>query len=230
MRVVSLVPSITETLLAWGVDVVACTRFCEQPHLTHVGGTKDPDVDAIVALAPDLVAMDREENRLPDAERLSAAGLRVHATHVTGLGDLAAQLDELARAAGLVAPPLDLVGARPRRALAFVPIWRRPWMTMSGDTFGASMLAHLGVATTFAEAPTRYPEVTLDDVAAQHPDVVLLPSEPYAFAPRHVAELRAVLGERMPVAFIDGQDLLWWGTRTPGALQRLGAALDDVLA
>ena len=67
-RVVSLVPSVTESLLAWGVVPVACTRFCEQPDLVHVGGTKDPDIDAIVSHAPSLVVVDREENRRDDAE------------------------------------------------------------------------------------------------------------------------------------------------------------------
>src|SRR5688572_15752100 len=82
VRIVSLLPSTTETLLAWGVDVVACTRFCEQPQLRHVGGTKDPDVAGIVALAPDLVVLDREENRREDADELIAAGVRIHVTHV----------------------------------------------------------------------------------------------------------------------------------------------------
>ena len=58
LRIVSLVPSMTETLVAWGLPPVACTRFCEQPELAHVGGTKDPDVAAIVSLAPDLVIVD----------------------------------------------------------------------------------------------------------------------------------------------------------------------------
>ncbi|MFS8586549.1 MAG: helical backbone metal receptor, partial [Acidimicrobiia bacterium] len=75
-RVVSLVPSVTETLLAWGVTPVACTRFCEQPDLPHVGGTKDPDVAAIADLAPDLVVMCVEENRREDADALAEAGVR----------------------------------------------------------------------------------------------------------------------------------------------------------
>ena len=75
MRVVSLVPSVTETLLAWGIEPVACTRFCEQPDLPHVGGTKDPDLASIIGLAPDLVVLDREENRKEDAEALASAGM-----------------------------------------------------------------------------------------------------------------------------------------------------------
>ncbi len=104
LRVVSLVPSVTETLLAWGVDVVACTRFCEQPQLRHVGGTKDPDIEAIVGLAPDLVVLDREENRLPDAEALEARGVRLHITHVTGLADVGPTLGSLAAAVGVDVP------------------------------------------------------------------------------------------------------------------------------
>ena len=77
-RVVSLVPSVTETLLAWGVTPVACTRFCEQPDLRPIGGTKDPDVAAIVELAPDLVVVNDQENRIEDHAALVAAGLDVH--------------------------------------------------------------------------------------------------------------------------------------------------------
>src|SRR5436305_3665412 len=96
MRVVSLVPSVTETLLAWGITPVACTRFCEQPSLPHVGGTKDPDVDAIVRLAPDVVVVDEEENRREDAEALLAAGLKIHVMAIRSLDDVAGQLDDLA--------------------------------------------------------------------------------------------------------------------------------------
>jgi ABC-type enterochelin transport system substrate-binding protein len=83
VRVVSLVPSVTETLLAWGLPVAACTRFCEQPDLVHVGGTKDPDLDAIVGLEPDVVVMDREENRRDDAEALMAALGTTHHAELT---------------------------------------------------------------------------------------------------------------------------------------------------
>jgi hypothetical protein len=104
VRVVSLVPSVTETLLAWDVPVVACTRFCEQPTLPHVGGTKDPDVAAIVALAPDLVVVDREENRRVDAERLIAEGVAVHVTHVVDVDGVPPMLQQLALAVKLRAP------------------------------------------------------------------------------------------------------------------------------
>ena len=227
MRIVSLVPSVTETLLAWGVEPVAVTRFCEQPDFPTVGGTKDPDIGAIVALAPDLVVVNDEENRRPDHDALVAAGLEVHVTHVESVADVAPMLDALAIALGrrdLRRPASTIAsewGDQPARR-AFVPIWRRPWMTLNADTYGASVLDALGIVGIFADAADRYPTVELDEVAARRPDLVILPSEPYPFARRHVAELRSVA---VDVRLVDGRDLFWWGVRTPDALARLGQVL-----
>ncbi|MEO5899545.1 MAG: helical backbone metal receptor [Ilumatobacteraceae bacterium] len=224
LRVVSLVPSVTETLLAWGIDVVGCTRFCEQPQLPHVGGTKDPDVDAIVALSPDLVVVDEEENRFPDAEAIIARGLQLHVTHVTRLADVPATLAALATAVGADAVPVALPPAAVRHAEACVLIWRRPWMTVNADTYGSTVLDHLGIGNVFADAQDRYPTVTIEEIEAQAPALVLLPTEPYAFKQRHVDELRAAL-PAADVRLIDGADLFWWGVRTPEALRRLSVEL-----
>jgi ABC-type Fe3+-hydroxamate transport system substrate-binding protein len=214
---------VTETLLAWGVEPVAVTRFCEQPRLRQVGGTKDPHVDEIVALRPDLVVVNDEENRREDADALVAAGLALHDVRVRAVTDVAPALAELRAALDL--PPREppsLVPPEPIRTRAFVPIWRRPWMALGGDTYGTSVLAHLGVGNVYAEpGDDRYPEVTLDEAAARRPDVVLAPSEPYPFAERHRPELEAVAS----VVLVDGQDLFWWGERTAAALTRLRAAL-----
>lgn len=228
MRVVSLVPSVTETLLAWPVDVVACTRFCEQPALTHVGGTKDPDLDAIVALAPDLVVVDREENRRDDAEELTSRGVPLHVTHVVDLADVAPTLAALAERLGVDPGPPEALplatdpGADRRRA--FVPIWRRPWMALGPGTYGASLLGALGIDVVTPRPEERYAAVDLADVAALHPEVVLAPSEPYRFQPRHLSELAAALTGATVVA-VDDRDLFWWGVRTPRAMARLGAQL-----
>jgi hypothetical protein len=129
-------------------------------------------------------------------------------------------------AAGGPLPVLEPLGCR-----VFVPIWRRPWMSLADDTYGASLLAELGVANVVAElgpSTERYPQVDLAAVAALAPDLVLAPSEPYAFRPKHLVELADVA----PVLAVDGQDLFWWGVRTPAAAERLhravGAALDDL--
>jgi hypothetical protein len=109
---------------------------------------------------------------------------------------------------------------------AFVPIWRRPWMTLAADTYGASLLASIGIEVVGAPAGAsdddRYPTVELVDVLAQGPDVVLAPSEPYAFKPFH---LQVLADEVAPVLAIDGQDLFWWGVRTPAARRRLHVAI-----
>jgi ABC-type Fe3+-hydroxamate transport system substrate-binding protein len=225
VRVVSLVPSVSETLLAWGITPVAVTRFCEQPGLPTVGGTKDPDIAGIAALAPDVVVVNDEENRRDDADALSAAGLKVHVTHVESVADVTAMLRDLADAVGVPfspgAPPAVSRTTGPVRR-AFVPIWRRPWMTCNAHTYGMSVLAELGIVGVFADAADRYPEVTLAEAAARRVDLVLLPSEPYPFAERHVDEVRVVASD---VRLVDGRDLFWWGVRTPHALQRLAQVL-----
>ena len=217
MRVASLVPSVTETLSAWGVEPIACTRFCERPDLAHVGGTKNPDIAAIVALRPDLVVMDVEENRREDADALTAAGLTVVALHVDSLTGLPEQMVRLATAVGVDVPPLAIPEPPAATLRAVVPIWRRPWMTISGATYGSDLLRAIGVVNVFADTDRPYPEVTLDDMAARSPDVVLVPSEPYVFTDEHLTELSVVA----PTLRVDGQDLFWWGARTPAAIERL---------
>lgn len=218
MRVVSLVPSATETLRAWGLEPVGVTRFCECPGSHAVGGTKDPDLAAVVALAPDLVVMCDEENRREDADALREAGIALHVVRIRSVADVAGELEALAAAVGVEPPPPTLLPpAREPSVRAFVPIWRRPWMTVNDDTYGASVLRRLGIRVVFGDAADRYPVVSLDEAASRAPDVVLAPSEPYPFGERHRAELEAVA----PVEFVDGRDLFWWGARTAGALARL---------
>jgi ABC-type Fe3+-hydroxamate transport system substrate-binding protein len=221
MRVVSLVPSVTETLLAWGIRPVACTRFCEQPGLATVGGTKNPDLDAITRLAPDLVVMDEEENRREAYETLRARGLDVLALAVRGLADVDPAMARLAERTGADWVPLG-IGGTPASAVieAFVPIWRRPYMALGAPTYGTSVLALLSVGNV-AAGLGPYPTVTLEQMRAAGARLVLVPSEPYSWRENHLRELSAV-GSVVP---IDGKDLFWWGARTPGALERLGIAL-----
>ena len=223
-RVVSLVPSATESLLALGIVPIACTRFCEQPGIPTVGGTKDPAVAAIVDLAPDLVVVNDEENRREDADALTAAGLTLHSMSPRALTDVGPAVGALAEAVGRDAPDTALPEARPAHGSAIAFVWRRPWMTQRSDTYGASVLEHLGWTNPFAAADTRYPETDLDAVVALAPDLVVLPSEPYPFRSRHRDEVAAALPAAR-VELVDGRDLFWWGTRTPAAVARLGTRL-----
>ncbi len=226
VSVVSLVPSITESLRAWGRDPIACTKYCEQPDLLTVGGTKNPDLAAIGALRPDVVMVDREENRREDALALEAMGIEVFVTDVCRLDQVAPELDRVAARVGLSSQTADWPIFTPdtslRRVRVFVPIWRRPWMTIGADTYGSTLLRWLGFDNVFGEPDDgTYPEVSLDEAARRRPDLVLAPSEPYVYEAAHLEELRAVA----PVVEVDGQDLFWWGTRTPLAAERLRSVL-----
>jgi len=236
VRVVSLVPSATETLLAFGVTPIACTRFCEQPGIPTVGGTKDPEVTQISSLKPDLVIVNDEENRLEDMERLQKLGVAIHSMSPRSVAEVGPAVAGLAEAVGAAVPePFGpaawsawLEERRRQRTgesrRTFVLVWRRPWMTLAGDTYGSSLLALLGCFNVFTGQGTRYPTVELADAAGRAPDLVLLPTEPYPFKERHVAEIAGAMPDA-EVVIVDGQDLFWWGIRTPGAVDRLAETL-----
>lgn len=230
MRVISLVPSASETLLAWEIEPIAVTRFCELgDRYPTVGGTKDPDIASIVALAPDVVVMCDQENRLPDAQALMAAGVTVHSVSITSIDHVGEQMRSLASAVGLDPALGDrcepgVVALPETENLAYVPIWKRPWMTINHDTYGATLLRRLGLRLVSDGEPARYPTLDLDEATARGCQVVLAPTEPYPFTERHRAVLEAVA----PTLFIDGKDLFWWGARTPSAVVRLREQLADV--
>ena len=222
MRIVSLVPSFTETLLDWGVTPVACTRFCEQPTLTHVGGTKDPNLTAIGELAPDLVLMDSEENRSEDYDALIASGLDVFATAVRDLASLDSGMASLAERLGTRWTPVANHGRTDHLLTCFVPIWRRPWIALGSPTYGTDLLASVGADNVVSDLGP-YPEIALGVVKSLGPQVVLAPSEPYPFRDRHVEELSTVA----PTVLVDGKDLFWWGSRTRGALERVRQLIES---
>jgi ABC-type Fe3+-hydroxamate transport system substrate-binding protein len=233
LRVVSLVPSATETLLALGLKPIACTRFCEQPGIATVGGTKDPHVEEIVALAPDLVVVNDEENRVEDAARLGEAGLAVYSMSPRSVAAVGPAVAALAQRVGVsVSNPFGEPAwsvwqhasvHRGSRRRAATLVWRRPWMTMAAETYGASLFELVGLDNVVGDnGDTRYPELTLDALAALDPEVVVLPDEPYPFGERHVAEIEVAV-PHAEIALVDGKDLFWWGIRTPGARARLGA-------
>jgi len=247
-RIVSLVPSLTESLFALGLGerVVGVTEWCIHPAeqvagLPKLGGTKNPDLAAILALAPDLVIANREENRRRDVEKLEAAGIHVWVTYPRTVAEGAAVLAELAELgasdearARVVAPVLAAVAdaeqARPAEGVpVFCPIWRDPWMSVGGDTYAHDLLALCGGRNVFAErGDRRYPRVALDDVVAAAPEVVILPDEPYAFDASDVAELRRL---PLPAArsgrihLIDGTWVSWYGSRIADAIRALRSLL-----
>jgi ABC-type Fe3+-hydroxamate transport system substrate-binding protein len=246
-RVVSLVPSITESLfdLDLGDRLIAITDYCTRPahgvkSVPRVGGTKNPDIQRILELQPDLVLMNDEENRREDAETLRAAGIPMwvvsprtvfdvlnllwnmmdifdHAVMVPRVREIERAYDYTLNAARAVAP-----------VRVFAPIWRDPWMTFNADTYAHDVLRVCGGDNVFARYEERYPRLALDEVALAQPEIVLLPDEPYSFCQ---ADVEAIHALDIPAAYtehiyrIDGSLLTWHGTRVAYALRDLPVLL-----
>lgn len=251
-RIVSLVPSVTESLFALGLGerIAGVTDWCIHPRdlpasVARVRGTKNPDCDAIAALAPDLVLANLEENREIDVRRLRERGVTVWVDYPRTVREAIAHLEGLARlgaapaARDAVLAPVHAAFARVAQATAarapvraFLAVWKDPWMTLSRDTYAHDLLACAGIANVFADATERYPRVTPGEIAARDPDLVLLPDEPYRFTAEDADELargaldgtRAARGGHVHV--IDGTLAFWHGPRIAPAL----ALLSDLAA
>ncbi|MFE7107143.1 helical backbone metal receptor [Streptomyces sp. NPDC057575] len=234
MRVVSLVPSLTEAVAVTAPGLLAgATDWCTHPAglaAARIGGTKNPDVPAVLALRPDLVVANEEENREPDLAALRAAGTEVLVTQIRTLDQAFEELDRvLVTACGLARPRwLDEAEAAwaalpppraPRRAI--IPVWRRPWMVLGRDTFAGDLLARLGVENVYAGHAERYPRIPLDVLGAAGADLVVLPDEPYRFTADDGPEAFPAL----PAALVDGRYLTWYGPSLVRAPAVLRAAL-----
>jgi ABC-type Fe3+-hydroxamate transport system substrate-binding protein len=239
MRLVSLCPSLTELLhdLGAGDEVVGRTRFCVRPSpwvddIERVGGTKNPKIERIIALTPDLVVMNEEENRREDADALRLAGINVLSALPRTVEETAQMVREIARAIGRgeagdrIAADIIARAERVKESSKEGPevpyaylIWRAPWMTISDDTFISTLLSLPRGRNVFGAMSTRYPAITLDDLRAASPDVVFLSSEPFPFSEVHVAEVAQELGiEEGRVVRCDGEMLSWHGSRTPAGI------------
>ncbi|MEW2422016.1 helical backbone metal receptor [Streptomyces nigra] len=238
MRVVSLVPSLTEAVAVSAPGVlVGATDWCTHPDgldVTRIGGTKNPALDRITALAPDLVVANEEENRAADLDALRAAGVEVLLTEVRDVPAAFRQLARVLDACGVRTRPRWLDEAEdawssppgpPCRVTAVVPVWRRPWMVLGRDTFAGDVLARLGVDHLYAGHADRYPRVPLDELRAAAPDVVVLPDEPYRFTAGDGPEAFAPL----PCALVSGRHLTWYGPSLAEAPRVLSGALRAAL-
>jgi ABC-type Fe3+-hydroxamate transport system substrate-binding protein len=225
-RIVSLVPSQTELLfdLGLGEAVVGVTDFCTEPpelpaHCVRIGGTKRFLFDRITALAPDLIIGNREENYREGIERL-AAGCPVWMSDIHTLPGALAMIRAVGELTGRAAPACAMArdidaafAALPAcepLAAAYL-IWKKPWMAAGTRTFIDDMLARAGLRNVFA-GRDRYPEVTLEELRGQAPDVVLLSSEPFPFTPAHAGELAAALPAAR-VLLVDAMPFSWYGSR-----------------
>lgn len=243
MRVISLVPSWTETLVEAGIDVVGRTRFCIHPNdrvdsIPTLGGTKRIDVERLLALEPDCVVLDQDENTKAIAD---AVGDRALVTHIRDLTDVAPAVSRMAQrfdSAALqdVAERWDRIKAAPVRkaplsklpgvldwiisppvecSLIVYLIWKKPLMTVSRATFIGSVLAKLGYGEMLQEYASPYPEVSLKQFDPRT-TLLLFSSEPYPFA----REREEILSFGYPSALVDGEVYSWFGIRSLRFLEK----------
>ncbi|HEU4424550.1 MAG TPA: helical backbone metal receptor [Pilimelia sp.] len=234
-RVVSLVPSLTETVASVAPELlVGATDYCTHPPglaVPRVGGSKYPSVPAVLEQRPDLVLANVEENRREDVAALRAAGVPVWVTYPRDLDEAFDSLTRLLGGLGHAPPPwlaaartawsVPLHNARVRRAV--VPVWRRPWVVLGSGTFAGDLLRRLGIHNVYGDAPERYPRPTLAQLRAREPELLVLPDEPYPFTAGDGPE--AFPGT--PYALVSGRHLTWYGPSLAEARQVLSAQLDE---
>lgn len=233
-RLVSLVPSTTESVVAWcgAAAVVGCTRYCTEPAgalvaAARIGGTKNPRLEAILALAPDLVLGNAEENRAEDLEWL-AARVPVHVqtpTTVAGARDALAELATVLGVAAIAQPWLDRLDAELQVAPPAVPvpvfyaIWRKPWMSVNQRTYIHDVLRLAGAANVTAAHAERYPSLDERELGELGAAAVLLPDEPWVFDAAQRDELaRQRCFGRARLSLCDGKDFCWHGVRAAAGL------------
>lgn len=212
---VSLVPSLTESVANTAPELlVGVTDWCSHPEqlpAVRVGGTKNPRVEEVVALRPDVVLVNEEENRTDDIDALRLAGLSVWTTDYETVPAALAGLTSMLEMLGLGEPQWlsDAEDAwrdpwRGERCTALVPIWRRPWMALGRDTFAGDVLQRVGIDSVTGSSPDRYPRIDLETLPEF--DVVVLPDEPYAFSASDGPEAFEV-----PARLVSGRHLTWYG-------------------
>lgn len=231
-RIVSLCPSITETLVAIGgyPRLVGITRYCVRPKgmlwkVPKIGGTKNPDVSRILDLRPDLVFANQEENRIEDVRALEAKGIAVDVTFPTRVaevppairhwGELLGGAEEAEALARRIEEEVEALGGPPARPFLYACwIWKDPWMSVSDDTYVADLLRLAGGVNVFGGATDRYPRAEPSGPESQRAEVHFFPSEPYPFREeKHAAMAEELFGDARRM-FLAGDDLTWHGART----------------
>lgn len=250
VRLVSLVPSITELLFALDLagQLVGRTTFCVHPAgrvdaIAKVGGTKTVNLEKVRRVRPSHVIVNVDENRKQDVDAIADMGCRVVVTHPVEPADnlklyrlLGGVFHRRKRAEQLCAEferalsaLRDSASGFPRRRVLYL-IWRDPWMTVSEDTYISRTLALAGLHTEGGRPDVRYPEISFDEALMANVDCVLLSTEPFPFKQKHVDEVRALTERwRPPVRIIDAEMVSWYGPRAiPGLdyLKDFAAGLD----
>ncbi len=231
VRIVSLVPSLTELLfdLDLAGQLVGRTDFCIEPEgqveaVATIGGTKTPDLEKLRAMQPSHVLVNVDETPKEIATQLAAEGMEVVVTHpnkpadnlaLFGLiGGIFQRREQAAKLSAALQGDLMVTGRWPERKVLYL-IWKRPWMTISRDTYIANMLALFGMRTLCHDPEQRYPEVSVTPELLAETDLVLFSTEPFPFAAKH----RQAFANEFDISDaprllpIDGKMVSWYGSR-----------------
>ena len=226
MKVISLVPSITETLHALGLDeeVVGITKFCVHPKQwfeskIRIGGTKNLDIQKIRDLHPTLILANKEENVKEQVEEL-AKDFEVLLTDVNNFDEALQMIATVGTAVNkefeansLIAQirsGFDSLKVNNLKSAAYL-IWQDPYMTIGDDTFISDMMQKAGFKNVFAQL-NRYPQITVEEIRKLSPEFVLLSSEPFPFKQKHADALQQQLPDSK-IILVDGEMFSWYGSR-----------------
>ena len=224
-------PSQTELLFHLGLndEVMGITKFCIHPaewfaDKTKVGGTKNLNIELIQQLQPDLIIANKEENQQEQIELL-AQQFPVWISDIKNLDDALNMISAIGTIThkSIVAENLQkriienfqqLPQQFTTRKKAAYLIWRKPYMTINSDTFIHDMLLRCGFENVFANNDARYPKITIEQLEAVQPDIILLSSEPYPFSEKHIIELKASTKlQNTKMHLVDGEMFSWYGSR-----------------
>lgn len=244
VRIVSLVPSLTELLCDLGLENRLCgvTKFCVHPkevisQKTKVGGTKTFHIEAIKALNPDLIIANKEEN---DEERILK--LKQHfpvwisvvetlddcLKTIQEIGDMTGSRQNAGRISEKIRRGFSEIPVHPGKLRAAYLIWRRPYMSINRSTFIHDIMERCGLENVFAGEESRYPEISAGQLKEADPQVVLLSSEPYPFSEKHFEEIKQLLPGCTAV-LVDGEMFSWYGSRMMFAPAYLMKLRDEVI-
>lgn len=223
-RIISLVPSLTETLVDAGLknQLTGITKFCVHPNglpkeIKIIGGTKNPRINDILNLKPDLVFANKEENRAEDINELKKF-TQVYVTDIKNNQDILDFFHMLnvvfnTDACFELLQKLQNIPIYPQRKK--IPtcylIWKDPWMTIGKDTFIHSMMEKYGFQNICSDSD-RYPIISFKQIKAHQTKIVMMSSEPYPFKEKEKEELLKLL-PGMSVIMVDGEMFSWYGSR-----------------
>lgn len=234
--IVSLVPSLTELLFDVGLgdQISGRTRFCVHPAdkiegVPIIGGTKNPRIDKIKEIGPDLIISNKEENRKKDIDELKSM-TEILLTDIASIEDALITIYDIGKRCGAekradslirdIRMELDRIPDEPKQRVAYF-IWREPWMTVGRDTYIHSVLKNWNLENVYDEQ-VRYPKTSFGELQQKNPELILLSSEPYPFKKKHQEEIQEACPQAR-VLLVDGEWFSWYGSRMLPSFKKLNS-------